>query len=132
VRDTGDVEARLSAGAARIVVGSVCVKQPAVVCEWIRDFGRDRIVAGLDVKRDRQGRWIPQASGWTEAGEFDLYQLLDRLTAAGLEHLLCTDIERDGMLTGAGLPLYQALRTRYPELVIQASGGIGSEADIEA
>jgi len=75
---------------------------------------------------------VPQASGWTEAGEFDLFELLDRLTAAGLEHLLCTDIERDGMLTGAGLPLYQSLRARYPELAIQASGGIGSEADIEA
>jgi phosphoribosylformimino-5-aminoimidazole carboxamide ribotide isomerase len=102
------------------------------VCDWLAEFGAGRIVAGLDVKRDEQGRWIPQASGWTEAGEFDLFALLDKLVEAGLQHLLCTDIERDGMLTGAGVPLYELLQARYPRLNTQASGGIGSESDIEA
>lgn len=132
VRDRRDVQARLDAGAARVVIGSVCVKQPDMVCDWISEFGAERIVAGLDVKCDDQGRWIPQASGWTEAGEFDLFALLDRLVEAGLVHLLCTDIERDGMLSGAGVPLYESLQARYPDLRIQASGGIGSEDDIEA
>ena len=132
VRGKRDVQARLDAGAARVVIGSVCVKKPDVVCDWLADFGAGRIVAGLDVKRDAQGRWIPQASGWTEAGELDLFALLDQLVEAGLEHLLCTDIERDGMLTGAGVPLYESLQARYPTLKIQASGGIGSQDDIEA
>ncbi|MDT8407991.1 MAG: HisA/HisF-related TIM barrel protein [Wenzhouxiangellaceae bacterium] len=132
VRERRDVEARLDAGAARVVIGSVCVKQPQQVCDWLSTFGPERIVAGLDVKPDRQGRWIPQASGWTEAGEQDLFALLDQLTGAGLAHLLCTDIARDGMLGGAGIKLYQMLRPRYPDLRIQASGGIGSEADIES
>lgn len=132
VRGIADVKARLDAGAARVVIGSVCVKQPDVVCNWLSEFGADRIVAGLDVKRDQGGRWIPQASGWTEAGELDLFALLDQLTDAGLRHLLCTDIERDGMLTGAGVPLYASLQDRYPVLETQASGGIGTEADIDA
>lgn len=132
VRGRPDVQARLDAGAARVVIGSVCVKQPEVVCDWLAEFGPDRIVAGLDVKRDAQGRWIPQASGWTEAGQLDLFALLDRLVDAGLQHLLCTDIERDGMLTGAGLPLYRSLQARYPALNTQASGGIGSVDDIDA
>jgi len=132
VRDKADVQARLDAGAARVVIGSVCVKKPDVVCDWLAEFGAGRIVAGLDVKRDEHGRWIPQASGWTEAGELDLFALLDKLVEAGLQHLLCTDIERDGMLTGAGVPLYASLQARYPALAIQASGGIGSEDDIEA
>src|SRR6056297_2132611 len=132
VRGKRDVQARLKAGAARVVIGSVCVKQPEQVCQWLSEFGADRIVAGLDVKRDADGRWIPQASGWTEAGELDLFALLDLLVDAGLQHLLCTDIERDGMLTGAGLPLYESLQARYPALKTQASGGIGSAEDIEA
>lgn len=132
VRDRDDVSARRTAGAERIVIGSACVRQPELVCEWIREFGPAHIVAGLDVKRDDEERWIPQASGWTEAGSEDLFTLLERLTAAGLKHLLCTDIARDGMLTGAGVPLYQALRQQFPELHIQASGGIGSVADLEA
>lgn len=132
VRDRSDVDARLDAGAARIVIGSLCVREPRQVCDWIDALGADRIVAGLDVKRDAGGLWIPQAAGWTEAGEQDLFELLEHLTGAGLEHLLCTDIERDGMLRGAGVALYEELRERFPTLRIQASGGIGSIADIQA
>lgn len=131
VRGRSDVQARLDAGAGRVVIGSVCVRDPQTVCDWIDSFGAERIVAGLDVKRDAGGRWMPQAAGWTESGEQDLLELLEHLTGAGLEHLLCTDIERDGMLTGAGVELYEELLEHFPTLKIQASGGIGSEADIE-
>ncbi|MGK7297326.1 MAG: HisA/HisF-related TIM barrel protein, partial [Candidatus Wenzhouxiangella sp. M2_3B_020] len=130
VRVRDDVAARIDAGAQRVVIGSLCVKSPETVCEWIETFGADRIVAGLDVKRDAEGRWIPQASGWTEAGDRDLHSLLEQLLGAGLQHVLCTDIERDGMLSGPGMELYEQLRARYPALQVQASGGIGSEDDI--
>ncbi len=130
VRVRDDVAARLECGAERVVIGSVCVKQPETACRWLDDFGAERIVAGLDVKRADDGRWIPQASGWTEAGEQDLHALLDILVEAGLRHLLCTDIARDGMLTGPGIELYRELHERYPTLAIQASGGIGDERDI--
>jgi phosphoribosylformimino-5-aminoimidazole carboxamide ribotide isomerase len=131
VRGRGDVVARLEAGASRVVIGSLCVQQPEEVCRWIDEFGPERIVAGLDVKRDEAGRWIPQAAGWTRAGERDLHSLLEQLIGAGLEHVLCTDIARDGMLSGPGVALYRELRAGYPGLAIQASGGIGSEDDIE-
>lgn len=130
VRALADVERRLDAGAARVVIGSVCVRAPEQVCDWIAALGAGRIVAGLDVKHV-DGLWIPQAAGWTEAGDFDLFAVLDRLTAAGLEHLLCTDIARDGMLGGASVALYDDLVARYPALAIQASGGIGAERDVE-
>ncbi len=132
VRGEADVQARLDAGAARVVIGSVCVRDPQAVCDWIESFGAERLVAGLDVKRDAGGRWMPQAAGWTEPGGQDLFELLEHLTGAGLEHLLCTDIERDGMLSGAGVELYEELQERFPALKVQASGGIGSEGDIEA
>jgi len=132
VRAVDDVQRRLDAGATRVVIGSVCVREPQRVRDWIGQLGAGRIVAGLDVKRDRHGRWMPQASGWTEAGKQDLFTLLDHLVGAGLRHLLCTDIERDGMLGGAGTALYESLTQRYPALQIQASGGIGAQADIEA
>jgi len=131
VRGRDDLQRRLDAGVERVVIGSVCVRDPERVCAWIEQFGSRRIVAGLDVKHT-DGLWIPQAAGWTEAGSLDLFALLDRLIDAGLEHLLCTDIARDGMLGGASVALYRELGARYPELVIQASGGIGSEADLDA
>lgn len=132
VRTIDDLHRRLEAGAARVVIGSVCVRTPAVVCNWLAEFGAERIVAGLDVRQAPDGRWIPQAAGWTEAGEKDLFTLIDQLLGAGLRHLLCTDIARDGMLGGASIALYAELTARYPELLVQASGGIGSEADLEA
>jgi len=126
VRNRDDVIKRLDAGAVRVVIGSVCVREPDRVCDWIGEFGPEAIVAGLDVMFGH-GRWIPQAAGWTETGALDLFELLDLLKDAGLVHLLCTDIARDGMLAGAGVELYRDLKRRYP-----ASGGIGSEVDIDA
>lgn len=131
VRSESDLDARFNAGASRIIIGSLCVRSPERVCEWIARYGNDRIVAGLDVRADAEGQWIPQAAGWTESGDQDLFTLLDQLTDAGLKHLLCTDIDCDGMLAGPSLGLYTQLTRHYPELSIQASGGIGSETDLK-
>ena len=49
-----------------------------------------------------------------------------------LKHLMCTDIERDGMLAGVALPLYRELLARFPELTLIASGGVSSKEDVEA
>ena len=131
VRSEADLVARFDVGAARIIIGSLCVRSPEQVCEWIGRHGSERIVAGLDVRVNAQGQWIPQAAGWTESGDQDLFTLLDQLVGAGLKHLLCTDIDCDGMLAGPSIGLYTRLTQRYPELSVQASGGIGSEADLE-
>lgn len=125
VRNEADLRRRLGAGIDRVVLGSLCVRQPETVVEWIERYGPERIVAGLDVRPGDDGRWIPQAAGWTEAGKDDLDTLLERLLEAGLRHLLCTDITRDGMLEGPNDALYSDLAARFPLLTIQASGGVG-------
>ena len=134
VRSSQDVEARLNAGASRVVVGSVCIQSPLTFVEWMGRFGADVLVAGLDVRNANEQhppRWIPHASGWLEPGALDLQALLDLLIPSGLRHVLCTDIERDGLLMGPSVELYQWLAARYPTLQIQASGGIGSGEDLE-
>ena len=132
VRSADDVEKRLNAGVARVVVGSVCIKTPLTFAQWVNTFGPDHMVAGLDVKANAQGQWIPQASGWLEAGTLDLGGLLDLLIPSGLVHVLCTDIDRDGLMQGASTALYQRLVSTYPNLQIQASGGIGTSANLDA
>lgn len=138
VRTTEDIQQRLDVGIARVVVGSVCIQDPDRFVGWLARFGAGRLVAGLDVKATRSDdlanpsvMWIPQASGWTQAGDQDLMSLLDQLTPHGLQHLLCTDIEKDGMLGGGSTGLYAALVARYPSLAVQASGGIGGVGDLE-
>ena len=131
VRSRADLEARLDAGAHRVVVGSLCVREPHTVEKWLAELGNEVIVAGLDVARATNGGWIPRAAGWTQAGSLDLFTLLERFYDAGLKHLLCTDIERDGMFSGASVALYETLRARYAIVQTQASGGIGSMSDLQ-
>ncbi|NBB93789.1 MAG: 1-(5-phosphoribosyl)-5-((5-phosphoribosylamino)methylideneamino)imidazole-4-carboxamide isomerase [Gammaproteobacteria bacterium] len=130
VRSEADFRRRLDAGAARVVVGSLCVREPALIEDWLRAGHGERIVAGLDVSQGLDGGWFPRAAGWTESGDDDLLTLLERLVHAGLKHLLCTDIERDGMFAGPSLALYESICARFASLAVQASGGIGSSEDL--
>lgn len=135
VRSVDDIAKRLDAGATRVVVGSLCVRTPALFTEALARFGADQLVAGLDVLAEDTATgplWRPRAAGWTEAAESDVHTLLETFCDAGLRHLLCTDISRDGMLAGASTALYDELVARYPQLLIQASGGIGEESDLVA
>lgn len=131
VRCLEDVELRLERGAKRVVLGSLCVRQPGTVCAWLDTLGGETIVAGLDVARTLDGQWIPRAAGWTESGDLDLFSLLSLLGDAGLEHLLCTDIERDGMLSGPSTALYRSITERFAHIQLQASGGIAGPSDLE-
>jgi phosphoribosylformimino-5-aminoimidazole carboxamide ribotide isomerase len=133
VRGRADVESLLAAGAARVVVGSHAVRAPDDVIAWLDDLGPERIVVALDTRRDATGRWTLPGDGWTaEGGVADLFALAARFAASGLRHLLCTDIARDGMLSGPNVALYRALAVANPTLAIQASGGVRDTADVDA
>ncbi len=131
VRDETDVQLRLDNGADRVVVGSISVTQPERFAAWLGEFGPDRIVAALDVQIDDAGVPWPRTHGWTQASALSLWELLDFLNDKGLRHLLCTDIARDGAMTGPNLGLYREVVRRYPDLFVQASGGVSSLADLQ-
>ena len=131
VRDEAALAALLSAGASRVVIGSVAVRRPELAIEWLERYGTERICLALDVRAGPDGGYYPGASGWTETGDATLEALLDRYRAAvPLRHVLCTDISRDGMLAGPNVGLYRALAGRYPELAFQASGGVRDASDV--
>ena len=131
VRDESDLQLRLDHGADRIVVGSICVTQPERFSGWLSEFGPDRIVAALDVQIDNSGTPMPRTHGWTQESAQSLWQLLDFFGDKGLRHLLCTDIARDGAMTGPNLELYREIVSRYPDLSVQASGGVSDLTDLE-
>ncbi len=132
VRHAVDVEAMIAAGAERVVVGTAAVQEPDTVIGWLRTFGPDRLTLALDARQDEQGQWKLPVRGWTENTSHTLEGLLEVYAAAGLRHVLCTDITRDGMLSGFNLELYSTLALRFPHLDIQASGGVRSLDDIRA
>lgn len=130
VRSERELAALLEAGAERVVVGSLAVREPEMVHAWLGRYGADRITVALDTRCDGSGRWTLPVEGWTRSGTQTLDELALGYASAGLEHLLCTDIARDGMLLGPNLDLYRHLRERVPDLCLQASGGVRDLADV--
>jgi len=130
VRDERDVLRLFDAGVARVVVGSVAVRQPDAVEAWIARHGAERICVALDTRADAEGRWTLPVKGWTESSGADLDTLALRFACAGARHLLCTDIARDGMLSGPNLDLYAHLLAIVPALAVQASGGVRGVDDL--
>ncbi|MDR7122740.1 1-(5-phosphoribosyl)-5-[(5-phosphoribosylamino)methylideneamino]imidazole-4-carboxamide isomerase [Rheinheimera soli] len=132
VRTVADVEQLLAAGASRVVVGSVAIREPETVQAWLRTYGGDKIVLALDVSINAKGDKTLPSHGWIEESTITLEQVLDGFIAAGAKHVLCTDISKDGTLQGPNVALYTELVQKYPQIQWQASGGVGSLADIKA
>jgi len=130
VRSRDDVARLLEAGAARVVIGSLAVRESASVIEWLWEFGPERITVALDTRQDAEGQWRLPVHGWTETAGESLEVLARRFADAGLRHLLCTDIARDGMLSGPNMALYAQLRQWVPQLQVQVSGGVRDLADV--
>jgi len=132
VRSREDVEGLLAAGISRVVVGSVAVRAPETFADWIGEFGAHALCLALDLRRDEDGSWRPAVDAWQGDSDADFAALLDRFAAAGLHHVLTTDIAQDGMQSGPNLALYRELAARWPQLRWIASGGVRDRADVAA
>jgi phosphoribosylformimino-5-aminoimidazole carboxamide ribotide isomerase len=131
VRGEDDVQRLFDAGVQRVVLGSVAIRDPELVAGWLAKHGAERLTIALDT-RHIDGRWTLPSAGWTESETRTLDELAPWYAAHGAHHLLCTDIERDGMLGGFNLDLYRHLADSVPQLAVQASGGVRSLDDIRA
>ena len=132
IRTDQDVDDMLAAGADRVVVGSVAIIEPEKVKRWINDYGQEKVVLAVDIKIHKSGDRLVAISGWQEDSGVSVETLLETYLSEGLKHVLCTDISRDGMLSGSNTALYRDLCMQFPELAFQSSGGIGSMGDIAA
>jgi phosphoribosylformimino-5-aminoimidazole carboxamide ribotide isomerase len=130
IRDAAAVAAHFQHGIARVVIGSLALAKPDLVKGWIRQYGADRIVLALDVRPTEAPGYAIATHGWQQQTASDLFPVLEDFAAAGLRHLLCTDISRDGALEGPNLALYRRLKVQFPAIEVQASGGIARLADL--
>ena len=131
VRSVDDLKRLFDAGVRRVVLGSVAIRNPELVAGWLAEYGAERLTIALDTRRI-DGRWALPSAGWTEVEARTLDELAPWYAAHGARHLLCTDIDRDGMLAGFNLDLYSHLAESVPQLAVQASGGVRSLDDIRA
>lgn len=130
VRSAAIIEELLALGVARVAIGSAAVEQREQVSGWLSHYGAERICLALDVQLDEQQQPLLRTRGWRQATALSLWEAVESYMACGLRHVLCTDIERDGALTGPNLALYAQAVARYPQVHWQASGGVSSIADL--
>lgn len=97
-----------------------------------KKFGAEAIVLALDIRIDENNRKEVVINGWQERSNITLEEIIATFETVGLKHVLCTDIYRDGTLTGSNVKLYNELTKRFPSIDFQSSGGIGSLEDIAA
>ena len=122
IRDDASLERALATGCRRVNIGTAALENPDWCVDVISSYG-DRIAIGLDVKGTRLA-----ARGWTREGG-DVYETLARLSDAGCQRFVVTDVVSDGMLTGPNLELLSAICSRTDAKVV-ASGGISSLDDL--
>jgi phosphoribosylformimino-5-aminoimidazole carboxamide ribotide isomerase len=129
LRNSAAIDDALGNGAARAVIGSAAVDDPALLRSALERHGTQRICLAVDVRVDESGVPRVRTRGWVKEHALSLWQLLASFADTPLQHVLCTDIERDGALGGPSFALYAEARRRFPALQWQASGGIHSLND---
>ncbi|WP_166985071.1 bifunctional 1-(5-phosphoribosyl)-5-((5-phosphoribosylamino)methylideneamino)imidazole-4-carboxamide isomerase/phosphoribosylanthranilate isomerase PriA [Canibacter zhoujuaniae] len=124
IRDDESLQRALKLGATRVNLGTAALENPDWTAKVISEYG-EKIAVGLDVRGDTLA-----ARGWVKEGG-NLWEVLDRLEAAGCARYIVTDVAKDGTLAGPNLNLLQRVLERTNKPVV-ASGGVAELADIEA
>lgn len=125
VKTDDDMSRVLDAGAEMVTCGSIAVTQPDTVLGWMERYGAEHLILGADVKEGKIS-----INGWLEDSAYELMPFLQRYLDAGMMHVLCTDISRDGMLQGPATALYGSIMKAFPHCRLIASGGVSCIEDI--
>jgi phosphoribosylformimino-5-aminoimidazole carboxamide ribotide isomerase len=132
LRDLAAVTQMLDLGAARVVIGSAAITQAEQVRAWLEHVGAERMTLAFDVRLDDGG--VPRVAthGWQQQSDLTLWSALQGFSGTALMHVLCTDVARDGALTGPNVELYREAARRHPQIQWQASGGIRDARDLHS
>jgi phosphoribosylformimino-5-aminoimidazole carboxamide ribotide isomerase len=125
VKNTDDVATVLNAGASIVTIGSMAVKHPEVLEEWLMTFGSDKFLIGADVLDEKI-----KIGGWLEETGINIFDFIGRLLSLGATDIFCTDIAKDGMMEGPAVDLYKQIKELHPEINLVASGGVSKTDDI--
>ena len=124
IRNMATVEKYLSAGIDRVILGTAAVTTPGFVAEAAEKYG-EKIAVGIDI---RDG--FVAIKGWTELSQETVFDFCGKMSALGVQTMICTDISKDGAMEGANHALYQELSEKCKMQVI-ASGGVSSMEDVK-
>ena len=127
IKTETDLKHVLGAGAKWVTIGSLAVKDAETMKDWIIRYGSEMFILGADV---RDGYLA--ISGWLENSSLHWKTFIENYIACGVRQFLCTDIAKDGMLSGPSVDLYNEIMETFPDIYLIASGGVSSKHDLIA
>jgi len=125
IKTLDEISKLLSLGVHQVNLGSIAVKEPEKITDWLKKFGADKIILSADVKDE-----VISINGWQENSSIRIVAFLKDYVQKGIEHVTCTDISTDGMLTGPNIELYKKILLSFPQLHLIASGGVSCIEDL--
>ena len=125
IRTMDVIEKYLSAGAGRVILGTVAVTDERFLRDAVEKYG-DKIAVGVDIKDG-----FVAIKGWTEKSEYSAFDFCEKLQSLGVKTVICTDVSKDGAMQGTNRELYSQLSQKFT-LDFIASGGVSSVEDIIA
>lgn len=126
IKKEDDITRLLEHGVMQVNLGSIAVKDPQLVFQWIAKFGADKIILSADVKNE-----LVQISGWQENASITIGDFVSDFEEHGIRYITCTDISTDGTLSGPNEALYTKLVKQFPGMKWIASGGVSAVSDLE-
>jgi phosphoribosylformimino-5-aminoimidazole carboxamide ribotide isomerase len=124
IRERATADALLSAGVARVVIGTAAVENPDLVEELIKEYGGEKVVAAVDARNG-----LVTTRGWSAGSEVSALALARQMRDLGVPRLLYTDVSRDGTLTSPNFAANAELVSETG-MTVQASGGVSNLDDI--
>lgn len=124
IKSNEDVKIAFESGAQQITGGSIAVQNPGMFLEWLATYGSEKIILGADAHNRKIA-----TQGWLESSDMDVVNFISDYEQKGLSYVVCTDIEKDGMLQGTSNELYKEILQKSKVKLI-ASGGVASIDDL--
>lgn len=123
IRSLDTIQKYLDAGVERVILGTKAVTDPAFLEESLDKFG-SHIAVGVDIKDGKIA-----IKGWLETAQDSVEDFFTKLCKLGVSTVICTDVSKDGMLSGTNVDLYRQLSQKF-SLDLIASGGVSSQEDL--
>lgn len=125
IKSDDDIRIAFESGASQVTGGSIAATAPEVFTSWLNEYGSNRMILGADCKNRKIA-----THGWQNESSTDVADFIDSYLKAGVSHVICTDIAKDGMLQGPSFELYKEL-LEFENIQLIASGGVSSMSDLE-
>lgn len=125
IRSDDDLRIAFNSGASQVTGGSIAVTSPEVFIGWLNSYGPEKIILGAD---SRERKIVTE--GWSESSDNDLINFISDYATNGVRYVICTDVDKDGMLEGPATELYSEILS-MAKINLIASGGITSANDLE-